>query len=63
MRMCESFCPNCGKRNRGLLLEETDGWMECIQCHQDVHLEDLKDLPKALPFRAAPMIQLATQVG
>ena len=25
-------CPICGAVNRGLYLEETDGWMECEKC-------------------------------
>ena len=25
-------CPICGTLNRGLDLEETDGWMECEKC-------------------------------
>ena len=25
-------CPVCGAVNRGLYLEETDGWMECEKC-------------------------------
>ena len=38
MKSYGSFCPICGKRNEGLMLEETDGWMECIHCQQDVRL-------------------------
>jgi hypothetical protein len=45
------------------MLEETDGWMECIHCQQDVRLIDLTELPKALPFRRVPAIRLVTQVG
>ena len=26
-------CPICGTVNRGLDLDETDGWMECERCH------------------------------
>ena len=25
-------CPICGKRNRNLDLDETNGWMECERC-------------------------------
>ena len=25
-------CPICGRINRGLYLEETEGWMECECC-------------------------------
>ena len=49
MKSYGSFCPICGKRNEGLMLEETDGWMECIHCQQDVRLIDLTELPKHCP--------------
>ncbi len=29
-------CPICGTLNKGLYLEETDGWMECGHCHSVV---------------------------
>ena len=32
MRTYDVKCPICGKINRGLFLEETEGWMECDQC-------------------------------
>lgn len=25
-------CPNCGKLNKNLLLEDSNGWMECEEC-------------------------------
>lgn len=25
-------CPYCGAENRNLLLEDSDGWMECSRC-------------------------------
>ena len=28
----DRICPYCGKVNRNLYLDETDGWMECIDC-------------------------------
>ena len=31
MKLYDGFCSYCGKRNEGLLLEETGGWMECIR--------------------------------
>ena len=30
--MYDVVCPVCGKVNRSLYLEETDGWMECVYC-------------------------------
>lgn len=31
-------CPICGEVNRGLFLDETDGWMECEKCMNTVQL-------------------------
>ena len=52
MRLYDGFCPYCGKHNEGLLLEETEGWMECSRCRRDIHLSTLADLPK-VPTRCA----------
>lgn len=32
MNQYDMRCPVCGKMNHRLLLEETDGWMECEYC-------------------------------
>lgn len=32
MKSYDLRCPVCGTVNRGLYLEETDGWMECENC-------------------------------
>jgi len=32
MNQYDMRCPVCGKVNHQLLLEETDGWMECEYC-------------------------------
>ena len=32
MKRYDIQCPICGTLNRGLDLEETDGWMECEKC-------------------------------
>lgn len=32
MKLYDLRCPICGTVNRGLYLEETDGWMECEKC-------------------------------
>ncbi len=34
MQTFDVACPICGKVNRGLYLEETDGWMECESCFE-----------------------------
>lgn len=46
-------CPICGTVNRGLDLDETDGWMECERCHNAVQiLEYAKS-------RCVPVYQMA----
>ena len=32
MKSYDLRCPICDTVNRGLYLEETDGWMECEKC-------------------------------
>ena len=32
MKSTDVMCPVCGAINRGLILDETDGWMECRCC-------------------------------
>lgn len=32
MKLYDIKCPICGTVNRKLVLEETDGWMECEHC-------------------------------
>lgn len=34
MKTYNVTCPICGHLNRNLILEETDGWMECEKCKQ-----------------------------
>ena len=43
MKQYDVICPNCGTMNRGLYLEETDGWMICEHCHAEVHEDDYKE--------------------
>ena len=33
-------CPVCGRINRGLYLEETEGWMECEKCGSDIRVQN-----------------------
>ncbi len=48
-------CPICGKENRGLLLEETKGWMECEVCGAMTHFYNY-DRAWMLPlFRTKPV--------
>lgn len=39
MKAYDVTCPQCGRLNFSVLLEETDGWMECIACRASVHTE------------------------
>lgn len=39
------ICPICGRVNRNLFLEETDGWMECDKCLEVVKVTSF-DLSK-----------------
>ena len=34
MRSFDRVCPVCGQINRGLYLDETDGFMECERCKE-----------------------------
>lgn len=38
MEKNEIYCPICGHLNKGLRLEETDGWMRCCKCGNMVQL-------------------------
>ena len=41
-------CPICGKINRSLYLEETNGWMECEHCGnsiQDLRFAKTRKIP------------------
>ena len=41
-------CPVCGRINRSLYLEETEGWMECEYCGnstQDLSFQKMVNIP------------------
>ena len=38
MKTYDKICPKCGHLNKNLYLEETNGWMECEECHQDTRV-------------------------
>ena len=45
MKSYDLRCPICGTVNRGLYLEETDGWMECEKCGNVIQ-SIVADLPE-----------------
>ena len=46
MKQYDVKCPLCGTMNRSLYLDETDGWMECEQCHETVRVQEFIQLKK-----------------
>ena len=46
MKQYDAKCPVCGTLNRGLYLEETDGWMECEHCHETVLVQEYITMKK-----------------
>ena len=38
MNATDVECPICGTMNEKLDLDETDGWMECEECHNVVQV-------------------------
>lgn len=43
-------CPICGCLNKGLALDETHGWMECIKCKTVVQIQPEKYVKKISVF-------------
>ncbi len=41
MKQYDMKCPNCGTVNRGLYLEETNGWMICEHCGVESRSDEL----------------------
>ena len=50
MKQYDAKCPLCGTLNRGLYLDETDGWMECEHCHETVHVQEYVKLKRISMF-------------
>ena len=56
-------CPICGKINRSLYLEETNGWMECEHCGnstQDLRFAKTRKIPV---FRMDQLRQIEAYVA
>lgn len=50
MKQYDAKCPLCDTLNRGLYLDETDGWMECEHCHETVRVQEFIKLKKIPMF-------------
>ena len=63
MKVYSARCPDCGFMNRGLYLEETDGWFECEFCGSlqyagngvEVYAESEMVTPEPSAGKAAPL--------
>ena len=59
MRTYDVKCPICGQVNRGLYLEEAEGWMECDQCRNATKVQltdEYKLMPVCVVKRIKPML-------
>lgn len=71
MKVYSARCPDCGFMNRGLYLEETDGWFECEFCGSlqyagsgvEVYVESEGTTPESSAGRAAPHRRTASAVS
>ena len=50
MKQYDAKCPLCGTLNRGLYLDETDGWMECEHCHETARVQEYTTLKRIPVF-------------
>ena len=58
MKTYDVRCPVCGRINCKLYLEETDGWMECERCGNDIRILNSnyqKLIPRYAPMKAEPV--------
>lgn len=51
-------CPICGTVNKGLYLEETDGWMVCEKCDQSVKVLSFVRSVKILVYTEKKIVAL-----
>ncbi len=63
MKQYDVKCPICGTVNKGLYLEETNGWMECENCHTTTqNIAFLHERTRKIPlFDMKKLAQLAVQ--
>ena len=59
-------CPVCGRINRSLYLEETEGWMECEYCGnstQDLSFQKMVKIPVIRMEQLAKMMPLKLEAA
>lgn len=59
-------CPVCGRINRSLYLEETEGWMECEYCGnstQDLSFQKMVKIPVIRMGQLSKMMPLKLEAA
>ena len=59
-------CPVCGRINRSLYLEETEGWMECEYCGnstQDLSFQKMVRIPVIRMEQLSKMVPLKLEAA
>lgn len=59
-------CPVCGRINRSLYLEETEGWMECEYCGnstQDLSFQKMVKIPVIRMEQLSKMMSLKLEAA
>mgnify|MGYP002524132434 FL=1 len=59
-------CPVCGRINRSLYLEETEGWMECEYCGnstQDMSFQKMVKIPMVRMEQLSKMMPLKLEAA
>lgn len=59
-------CPVCGRINRSLYLEETEGWMECEYCGnstQDMSFQKMVRIPVIRMDQLSKMMPLKLEAA
>ena len=60
------ICPVCGRINRSLYLEETEGWMECEYCGnstQDMSFQKMVRIPVIRMDQLSKMMPLKLEAA
>lgn len=58
MKRYNATCPICGKINKNVYLDETDGWMECEGCYTKVRTRGSSTTIKVPVFTSEQLTKL-----